>query len=61
MMTNLILVLVVLFAALAIVVKVSEKFAKPVDEKQQSKLSFITLLLMVGLLLAALFQQFFKG
>lgn len=60
-MTNLIIILVVLFVTLAIVVTVAEKYAKPVDEKQQSKLSFITLLLMGGLLIAALFQQFFRG
>ncbi|MFA7553396.1 MAG: hypothetical protein WCY88_04025 [Spongiibacteraceae bacterium] len=55
-MENLLLILVILFVVLAIVVKLVERFAKPMDLEQQSKLSRIAMILIALLLLGGLFR-----
>ncbi len=54
---NLILILVALFAALAIVVKITEKKGKPLDAEQQQRYSKIIMVLVFLTLLGAMFKQ----
>ena len=54
---NLILILVGLFAALAIVVKITEKKGKPLDPEQQQRYSKIIMVLVFLTLLGAMFKQ----
>lgn len=56
-MGNLLIILGVLFVALIVVVKVTERYAKPMEAEQQSKLSRIAMILMALLLLAGLMRQ----
>ena len=53
----LILILVGLFAALAIVVKITEKKGKPLDAEQQQRYSKIIMVLVFLTLLGAMFKQ----
>ena len=60
-MANLLIILVVLFAVLALVVKLTEKHAKPIDAKEQNKLSRIAMVLIVMLILGRLIQEIIKS
>lgn len=60
-MGNLILILLILFATLAVVVKLAERYAKPVEEKDQAKFSKILLVLIGLMFIAAIFQHFSGG
>ena len=60
-MGNLLLILLLLFASLAILVKVTEKRAKPLDADQQSKLSRIIIILVLIMLVARLVQYLIEG
>ncbi len=60
-MGNLLLVLGVLFVVLIIVVKLTEKFGKPIDEQQQSKMSRIAMILMMLLLVFGLIRHYSGG
>lgn len=57
-MGNLLLILLILFVTLAVVVKLAERYAKPVEEKDQAKFSKILMVLIGLMFLAAIFQQF---
>lgn len=54
---NLILILVVLFAALAVVVKITEKKGKPLDPEMQQRYSKIIMILVFLTLIGAMFKQ----
>ena len=56
-MGNLLLILLVLFAALAVVVKLTEKHGKPLEPEQQSKLWMMITVLIVILLAARLLEM----
>lgn len=60
-MENLLLILLCLFAALAVVVFVAEKYAKPMEPEQQAKLSRIFIILVFVLLTARLVQYLLEG
>ena len=51
-MESLLIILVCLFAALFVVVKLTEKHGKPLEPEQQSKLSRIFIVLLVVLIVA---------
>jgi hypothetical protein len=55
-MNNLFLILLLLFAALALVVTLTERYAKPIAPEQQSKLSGIIIILIFVMLAARLIQ-----
>lgn len=54
---NLILILVVLFAALALVVKLTEKHGQPLDVEQQQRYSKVIMVLVFASLLGAMIKQ----
>lgn len=54
---NLILILVVLFAALAVVVKLTEKHGKPLDAEQQQRYSKVIMVLVFVSLIGAMIKQ----
>ncbi|MBL4821947.1 MAG: hypothetical protein JKX90_00280 [Colwellia sp.] len=54
---TLIIILAAIFAAVALMVVLGERFAKPMSAKQQEKFSKITWLLVFVLLLAALVKE----
>lgn len=54
---NLILILMVLFAALALVVKLTEKHGKPLDVEQQQRYSKVIMVLVFATLLGAMIKQ----
>jgi hypothetical protein len=56
-MGNLLIILAVLFVALFVVVTLTEKYAKPMEAEQQTKLSRIAMVLMAVLLLAGSMRQ----
>lgn len=56
-MATLLTILLVLFAVLAIVVKLTEKFGKPMDPEQQSKLWPIIAVLVFASLVVQLIQH----
>ena len=58
-MSNLLLILVVLFATLFVVVKLAERIGKPMAEGQQHKLSRIAMVLIAVLLVVQLLRQVF--
>lgn len=60
-MGNLLLILLILFVTLAVVVTLAERYAKPVEEKDQAKFSKILLVLIGLMFIAAIFQQFVGG
>ncbi len=60
-MGNLLLIIVVLFAVLALVVKLTEKHAKPMGNEQQSKFSRIIIILILILSVGRLLQYYISG
>lgn len=60
-MESLLIILVCLFAALFVVVKLTEKHGKPLEPEQQSKLSRIFIVLLVVLIVARAIQYFAGG
>jgi hypothetical protein len=54
---NLLIILVVLFAALALIVKLTEGRAKPLDPEQQQRYSKIIMVLVFLTLMGAMFKQ----
>lgn len=52
-MTNLLLILVVLFAALFLVVKLTERFSKPLQAEESQRLSKIIIFLVAATMLAS--------
>ncbi len=60
-MGNLLMVLGILLVALVVVVKLTERFAKPVDERQQAKMSKIAMVSIMLLLVLALIRHYMGG
>ncbi|MGI9274111.1 MAG: hypothetical protein ACR2PT_04525 [Endozoicomonas sp.] len=60
-MSNLITILLILFASLAIVVMVAEKYGKPMGQSKQAKLSRIAIILILVMLVARLGKEVFSG
>ncbi|ARN74957.1 hypothetical protein [Oceanicoccus sagamiensis] len=60
-MSNLLLILGVLFVALVVVVKLTERFAKPVDERQQANMSRLAMVLIMLLLVLGLIRHWMGG
>lgn len=60
-MEALLIILVCLFAALFVVVKLTEKHGKSLEPEQQSKLSRIFMILLVVLVLARTIEYFVGG
>lgn len=60
-MANLLLVLGLLFVALALVVYLTGRFSKPMDPEHQRKLSRIAMVLIMFLLIGRLLQQWLGG
>ncbi|MEE8057554.1 MAG: hypothetical protein V3T17_06935 [Pseudomonadales bacterium] len=60
-MGSLLLIILILFAVLALVVKVTEKHAKPLDNVQQSKISGIIIILILVMLVGRLIQHLVGG
>ena len=60
-MGNLLLILIILFMVLAVVVKINEKYAKPMEAEQQAKFSRIIITLLVIMILARSFQYLFAS
>lgn len=58
-MTNLLIILSVLFASLFLVVKLTEKHGKPLTDEQSHKYSRIAMILMAVLLIAQLLYLMF--
>ena len=56
---NLITILVVLFAALFVLVKLAERFGKPMSGEQYSKYSKWVIVLLFVLIAARVFKEFF--
>lgn len=59
-MVNLVIILSVLFATLFVVVKVTEKQAKPLSDEQSQKLSRIAMILIAVLLITQLLYHGFS-
>ena len=55
-MESLLTILLILFVVLAVVVTLTEKYAKPIDAEQQSKLSRMIIILIFVMLSARLIQ-----
>lgn len=60
-MESLLIILVCLFAALFVMIKLTEKHGKPLEPEQQSKLSRIFMVLLVVFLLARTIEYFVSG
>ena len=60
-MTNLLTILLVLFAVLGVLVIVLEKYAKPVSAEAQSRMSSIIIVLVFILLVGRLLMELFQG
>lgn len=60
-MSTLFIILVVLFAVLAIVVKIAERYGKPMTKEQQSKLWPIIIFLVFAGLIMQLIQHLTSG
>lgn len=60
-MANLLLILLLLFVALFMVVKITERHGKPLDNQQQSRLSRIIIVLILIMLVGRLLQYFIEG
>lgn len=56
-MGNLLVILLVLFVSLAVIVKVAEKYAKPMEDEQQRKLSRIAMILIMALMVLGLLRH----
>lgn len=54
---TLLIILAVLFAAVALLVVLTERFGKPIDQAQQSKYSKIIIFLVFAVLIAALLKN----
>ena len=60
-MGNLLIIVGVLIIALFIVVKLTEKYARPVDQQQQAKMSRLAMVLMLLVLVMALIRHYMTG
>lgn len=60
-MESLLIILVCLFVALFIIVKLTEKHGKPLEPEQQSKLSRIFMILLVVFVVARAIEYFVAG
>lgn len=60
-MGNLLIIVGVLFIALFIVVKLTEKYARPVDQQQQAKMSRLAMVLMLLVMVMALIRHYMTG
>ena len=60
-MANLVLILLVLFISLVVLVKLTEKRAKPMSPEQQAKLSRWLMPLVFLMLLAGLLRHYWQG
>lgn len=60
-MATLLIILLCLFASLALVVKLTEKHGKPLEPEQQAKLSRIFIVLLAVLLVAQAVRYFFTA
>lgn len=60
-MGNLLIIVGVLFIALFIVVKLTERYAKPVDQQQQAKMSRLAMVLMLLVMVMALIRHYMTG
>lgn len=56
---TLLIILVCVFAAVALMVVLGERFGKPMSDEQQTKMSKITWILVFAILLAAIVKQIF--
>ena len=56
---NLLMILLVLFASLYVVVKLAERYGKPMDPEQQAKFSKIAIILMGIMLVAGILKLAF--
>jgi hypothetical protein len=54
---NILIILVVLFSAVALMVIFGERFAKPMDEQQQAKYSKLLTILVFIMLVTVLIKQ----
>jgi hypothetical protein len=57
-MGNLLFILICLFVALWLVIKVAERYAKPLQPEQQAKLSRVLVILIFLLLLGRVLQHY---
>lgn len=57
-MGNLLFILICLFAALWLVIVVAERYAKPLEQEQQAKLSRILIILIFLLLLGRVLEHY---
>ena len=60
-MENLLLILLCLFAALFLVVKLTERFGKPMEAAEQSKMSRWAMILLAILLVGNLLRHWIQG
>ncbi len=60
-MENLLLILLCLFAALFVVVKLAERFGTPMEPQEQSKLSRWAIILLAILLVGNLLRHWLQG
>lgn len=60
-MGNLLIIVGVLFIALVIVVKLTERYAKPVDQQQQAKMSRLAMVLIMLVMVLALIRHYMTG
>ena len=60
-MGNLLTILLILFVVLAVIVMLTERYAKPIDAEQQSKLSRVIIILIFVMLSARLIQFLVEG
>ena len=60
-MENLLFILICLFAALFLVVKLTEKFGKPMEPGEQRNLSRWAMILLAVLLIGSLLRTMFMG
>ena len=60
-MGNLLIILGILFVTLVIVVKLTERFAKPVDPQQQAKMSRIAVVLIMLVLVLGIIRHYTGG
>ena len=60
-MSNLFIILVVLFVALGIIVTLAEKYAKPLTEEQQHNYSRILMVMMGLVVIGSIVSFFFRN
>ncbi|AMO55270.1 hypothetical protein [Endozoicomonas montiporae] len=56
---NLLTILMLLFATLAVIVMVTEKYGKPMDNEKQAKWSKIIMVLVFALILIRILKELF--